>query len=145
MTTVELRAVRESDLPIFYEHQRDPEACRVAGFPSREREAFMAHWQRIMADDTNVLRTILYQGQVAGNIVSFILEGHREVGYWIGREYWGQGIVTQALAEFLRELDERPLYGYVHQHNLGSMRVLEKCGFRRAGSEGEEVIYCLEG
>ena len=43
---VGLRDVREADLPIFYEHQRDPDAVRMADFPSREWDPFLAHWLR---------------------------------------------------------------------------------------------------
>src|SRR5205085_7095250 len=41
---VALRPVRESDLPVLFEHQADPEAARMAAFPSRDRQAFIAHW-----------------------------------------------------------------------------------------------------
>lgn len=130
---VQLRAVLEEDLPIFFEHQRDPVAATMAALPSRDRETFMAHWGKIMADETVVLRTILFNGQVVGNVVSFIRDRKREVGYWIGREHWGKGIATKALALFLQEVKMRPLYGVIARHNAGSRRVLEKCGFRFAG------------
>lgn len=45
---VTLRDVIASDLPIFFEHQLDLEATRMAAFPARDREAFMAHWTRIL-------------------------------------------------------------------------------------------------
>ena len=48
---VALREVREEDLPILFEHQSDPEAARQASFPPRDREAFFAHWRKILADD----------------------------------------------------------------------------------------------
>jgi hypothetical protein len=41
---VQLRDVIEADLPSFFEHQLDPDATRMAAFPSRDRERFMAHW-----------------------------------------------------------------------------------------------------
>mgnify|MGYP002354569524 FL=1 len=69
----------------------------MADFPIRTEADFYTHWHRIMADPLNILRTVLYEGQVAGNVVSFILEGRREVGYWLGREFWGRGIATAAL------------------------------------------------
>jgi RimJ/RimL family protein N-acetyltransferase len=125
-----LRDVTEADLPIFFEQQLDPEATRMAAFPSRDRDAFMAHWAKIMTRDTNILKTILFDGQVAGNIVSWEQDGRREVGYWLGREYWGKGIATKALSEFLRQVRTRPLYAHVAKHNIASRRVLEKCGFR---------------
>jgi hypothetical protein len=78
---VVLRDVIESDLPIFYEQQLDPDAARMAAFPSRDREAFFAHWAKIMCMDTVTLKTIRFDGQVAGNIVAFEQDGKREVGY----------------------------------------------------------------
>ena len=144
--TVLLRDVVESDLPIFFEQQLDPVANQMAAFPARDREAFMAHWAKILADESNILKTILYGDQVAGNIVSWEQpdEGsEREVGYWLGREYWGKGIATRALAAFLEHVTARPLYAYVAKHNLASIRVLEKCGFIITGKEAEEVILLL--
>src|SRR5512143_1088349 len=78
-----LRNVTESDLPILFEQQLDPEATAMAAFPSRNRESFMLHWAKIMADDANMIRAILFDQQVAGAIMSFELDGEREVGYWI--------------------------------------------------------------
>ncbi len=126
---VSLRNVIDSDLPILFEQQLDPEASQMAAFPSRDRESFMAHWIKIMADSSVVLRTILFHGKVAGNIVSWETEGEWEVGYWIGKEYWGKGIATKALRQFLEIVKIRPLFAYVAKHNIASRRVLEKCGF----------------
>jgi len=138
-----LRDVTESDLPIFYEQQLDPEATQMAAFPSRDRESFMAHWAKIMADDSNILKTILFQDQVAGNIVSWGQANEREVGYWLGRNFWGKGIATKALTEFLIIEKIRPLVAHVVKHNIGSRRVLEKCGFTLSKEEIEEVILKL--
>jgi RimJ/RimL family protein N-acetyltransferase len=146
-----IRDVIEADIPIFFEHQRDPEARRMAVFPERDRETFTSHWRTILAND-GTKKTILFEGRVAGNVVVFDRDGKRLVGYWIGREFWGRGLATKALAELLTEVTERPLHAYVATTNLGSMRVLEKCGFTLCGSqvrhEGpgdvEEALYVLE-
>ena len=144
METITLRDVTPADLPVFFDHQADPMACRMAGFPSRDREAFMAHWAKILADDNNITRTILMDGQVVGNIASFIQEGQREVGYWIGREFWGQGVASRALSALLILVRDRPLYGYVVRHNLASLRVLQKNGFAIVDETDEEVILRLD-
>lgn len=134
--SVELRDVAEDDLPIFFQHQSDPEANQMAAFTARDRDAFMAHWRsKILGDETVAKKTILFDGEVAGNIVSFEHEGKREVGYWIGREYWGKGIASKALAAFLEHERRRPLYAGVARHNIGSIRVLEKCGFVNVGPD----------
>jgi RimJ/RimL family protein N-acetyltransferase len=131
-----LRDVREDDLDVFFEQQREPEGVAMALFPAREREAFDAHWRRVLADDSNVVRAIEVDGEVAGNIGSWEQEGRRLVGYWIGREFWGRGIATSALSELAAELG-RPLHAWVASSNLGSIRVLEKCGFVQVGSRAE--------
>jgi RimJ/RimL family protein N-acetyltransferase len=126
-----IRDVETDDLEAFFEHQRDPEAVRMAAFPAREREAFMAHWAKIRADESNVTQAVVVAGEVVGNVVSWEDSGRRYVGYWIDRSVWGRGIATQALALLLRLVTTRPLYAYVAVANVGSTRVLEKCGFRR--------------
>lgn len=132
---VELRDVSDADLPIFYEHQRDPDAVRMAAFPSRGRAEYLAHWARILADETLGKQTILFNGEVAGNIGSFDQDGERDVCYWIGKAYWGKGVATRALAAFLDRETARPLYARVAKHNVASIRVLEKCGFTIRGEE----------
>lgn len=141
---VQLRDVIDSDLPVFFQQQNDAEANRQANFPARDEAAFMARWAKSMADQSNYVRTIVVDDQVVGNIVSFMLNGQREVGYWLGREYWGRGYATQALRAFLPIVAQRPLFAYVFRQNHGSIRVLEKCGFVRYGEEGEDVILKLE-
>jgi RimJ/RimL family protein N-acetyltransferase len=126
---VRLRDVIPSDLPILFEQQMDPEANQMADFPARDWDAFMAHWTNLLSDTTTVKKVILFEGQVAGNIGKFEQSGRPLVGYWIGRQYWGKGIATKALAALLDEVKERPLYAYVAKHNVASIRVLEKCGF----------------
>jgi RimJ/RimL family protein N-acetyltransferase len=127
--TITLRKIIQDDLPIFFEHQRDEEAAKMAAFPSRDREAFMAHWAKIMANENAMNRTILVNEQVAGNIASFEVDGEREIGYWIGREFWGKGIASESLKQFLGQEVRRPLFAHVAKHNIASRRVLEKCGF----------------
>ena len=131
-----LRDVVDDDIPIFFEHQNDPEAIEMAAFPPREWEPFESHWRRIRQDEILVTKTIVFEGQVVGNVVSWPRDDRRFVGYWLGREFWGQGLATRALAELVAELD-RPLYAEVSTTNIGSIRVLEKCGFVEIGKTVE--------
>ena len=127
---VQLRDVVTDDLPIFFEQQLDPVATQMANFPPRDRDAFMTHWTtKVLGHEAVSVRTILFDAQVAGNIVCWEQDGRSLIGYWLGREFWGKGIATQALSEFLNVVKTRPLYAYVAQHNIASRRVLEKCGF----------------
>lgn len=149
-----LRHVVESDLDVFFAHQADPAGSAMAGVPSRDRATFDEHWRRVLANEENVTRTIEADGQVVGNIGSWPADGRRYVGYWLGQEYWGRGLATAALREFVAELTERPLHALVSTDNVGSIRVLEKCGFveverhaehnEHAGRVIEEILYRLD-
>ena len=141
---VRLREIEPADLPVLFEHQRDPVANAMAAFPPRERDEFMAHWERILADPEARIRAVEVDGRLAGNVVSFVRDGQREVGYWIGREFWGGGVATAALAAFLDLETERPLYAGVARWNAGSLRVLAKNGFAACGDEGDLVILRLD-
>ena len=152
MTRVTLRDVREDDLPIFFEHQRIP---RRTGWRSSLHGTSMRHGA--LGEDPGRLvteRTVEVDGAVVGNIVSWVHDDEREVGYWIGREHWGAGVATAALGAFLTIVEERPLFAHVVEHNVGSIRVLEKCGFALVDQvalpdeakkeEGTERLYRLE-
>jgi RimJ/RimL family protein N-acetyltransferase len=145
---VRLRPVEESDLPIFFAHQDDPVAAAMAAFPTRAADAFYAHWAKILADPALFARTITADGAVVGDIVSWVEDGRREVGYWIGREAWGRGYATAALRLVLEIVPDRPMYARAADHNIGSQRVLEHCGFVRVGetdADGfHEEIYRLD-
>ena len=110
----------------------------MAAFTTKDpadKEAFEAHWAKILGDNTVTIRTILFQGHVAGHVASFERCGDLEVTYWIGRQYWGQGIATQALADFLQLQQTRPIYARAANDNIASFRVLEKCGFAACGQD----------
>lgn len=150
---IHLRPVTESDLPILFEHQREPEANKMAAFPARDRDPFMAHWTKVLGDETVVAMTILVDGRAAGNIGCWTQDGQRLVGYRIGQEYWGKGVATQMLSMFLCRVADRPLRAHVAKHNVASIRVLEKCGFALCaevtGALGEtadgieELVYVI--
>jgi RimJ/RimL family protein N-acetyltransferase len=130
-----LREVEPQDISIFFEQQNDPAASAMAAFPSRDRAAHDVHWAKILADDSLIARTIVEDGQVVGNIGSWVADGERAVGYWIGRPYWGRGYATRALADLVAEVPERPLHALVAEHNVASIRVLAKCGFSIVGEQ----------
>jgi RimJ/RimL family protein N-acetyltransferase len=160
MGKVVLREVTENDLPIFFQQQLDPEANQMAAFTARDpadRNAFNAHWNKILADETVMPRTILLDGHVAGSVASWVDTkwlGKPEVTYWIGKEYWGKGLATKALSEFLKIQKTRPLYARAARDNIASLRVLEKCGFKifgydkslafARGTEVEEALLELK-
>jgi RimJ/RimL family protein N-acetyltransferase len=155
VTSVRLREVDESDLPTLFEQQLDAEANRMAAFTGadpEDREAFDARWQRILANEELTARTIVVDDEVAGSVSKWRdpdVPGP-EVTYWLGRDFWGKGVATLALAAFLEVVTERPLYGRCAADNVGSRRVLEKCGFVHlsdqrgfSNARGEEIDEVL--
>ena len=143
--TLVLREVEDADLPILYAHQADPVGAEMAAFPSRDEPTFMAHWAKIRVDPANITRAVVVDGEVVGNVASFPIEGKREVGYWIGREHWGRGYATAAVGALLAIDTERPLYAACAEHNVGSARVLEHCGFTYVGPEPDDMrLYRLD-
>ena len=126
--SVSLRPIIESDLEAIFVHQSDPIANQLAQFPPRDREAFFKHWHQNILGQVNVLpRAIVVDGKFVGNIGQS--DGQALIGYWIDREYWGKGIATQTLAQFLPLVSLRPLFAHVAKHNLASQRVLLRHGF----------------
>ena len=154
---VSLREVHRRDLEKFWGHQQDKEARWMTAFTSAEadREEFDGFWKRLLANDGITKRTILYGGEVVGNVTQFTMFEKPQVGYWIGRKHWGKGVGTEALKALLLEVTTRPLYAQVAKDNLGSLRVLEKNGFAvigedkgfadARGEEIEEFILRLDG
>jgi RimJ/RimL family protein N-acetyltransferase len=146
---VSLRSVEDGDLDAIFQQATDPESVRMAAFTSEDqtdRRAFLARVSRLRADTSVSYRVIDLDGAVAGTIGSFRIDDQPEVTYWIDRTRWGKGIASTALQILLAELVERPVYARAASDNIGSLRVLEKAGFRRVGvnrgfapGRGEEI------
>jgi RimJ/RimL family protein N-acetyltransferase len=133
-----LRELRDEDLAVLFEQWADPVAVHMAAFTApdhMDRVAFERRWSRPRADETVINRAIVVDGEVAGTIGSWGDPDEGEVTYWIGRSYWGKGIVTCALKVFLTVDPSRPLHARVASDNVASRRVLVKCGFRVIATE----------
>ena len=151
--TITIRPTTHDDLPVLFEFQREPEANEMSAFPPRDHDAFMAHWDKVLAMEAVVSRTIVEGETIVGSIGCFEMDGEWMVGYWIGTAFWGRGIATRALELLLDEVETRPLLAYVAKRNAGSIRVLEKCGFEQigenthaaptGGEEVEEFLYSI--
>jgi RimJ/RimL family protein N-acetyltransferase len=154
---VTLRDVLESDLDIFFIQQQDPQANYMAAFTTEnpaDENAFTIKWAKILGAKTFLNQTILYNDQVAGHISHFEQSGKTEITYWLGREFWGQGVATRALGLFLELAEKRPLYARAAKDNIASTRVLQKNGFtiidedkgyaNARGEDVEEYILILE-
>jgi RimJ/RimL family protein N-acetyltransferase len=135
---VALRDIQDADLDALFDQMRDPESVRMAAFVFRDpndRDAFDAHLARIRSGPDTTLLAIVRDGRFVGTIGSFVIEGDTEITYWIDRSSWGQGVASQALALFLRTQEIGPLHARAASDNLGSLRVLQKAGFRITGTE----------
>lgn len=139
-----MREVRESDIEFFFEYQSDLEAAAMAAFTPRSRDEAEGRWRKIMANDKITARTVVVGDVVAGHVVSWVEDdGHREVGYWLGRQFWGRGVASAALGELLKIISDRPIEAWIAPHNVGSARVLEKNGFAFDRDEEDFRVFRL--
>jgi [ribosomal protein S5]-alanine N-acetyltransferase len=154
--SVTLKVTEPADLEQLFLFQLDPEACYLAAFMAKDhadKEAYIAKHTPFLSDPTKTTRTILVNGVIAGSVSKFVMQGDAEITYWMDKQYWGQGIATRALTEFLKIETTRPIYARVAFDNIGSQKVLEKCGFVKIGTdrgfanarqaEIEEYIFIL--
>jgi len=156
MINLQLIPTAKEHLDALFEFQLDKEAGYMAAFTSADpgdKAAFLDKWIRLLNDPEITMRTIKTGNEIAGSIAKFMMDGNAEITYWIGRKFWGQGIATKALRDFLNIERTRPLFARTAFDNYGSQRVLEKCGFVKTGVETgfanarqqeiEEFIYKL--
>lgn len=152
-----LRPVAEQDIDAFFEHQNDPEANKRAAFGAKnpgDRVRFFSRWEQMLADQTIVTRTICSGQQVLGYIAHFEQLGRPSLGCWIDRTFWGQGVATVALRQFLLLIKVRPLFARVASHNTACIAVLLRSGFIEVGRENslsvafdrmvEEILFKLD-
>ncbi|MBS2537820.1 GNAT family N-acetyltransferase [Catenulispora sp. NF23] len=158
MSGTVLRDMRESDLPALFEIQCDADGQVMAAFTNtaNDREAYLAKHRRLLADDRLVRVVVELDGEVVGSAAAFPLGKEEEihVTYWIRRDRWGRGLAAAALAAVLEQVPTRPVFASAAHDNAGSIRVLEKNGFRHVGKdrgfaeargeEIEEVMFRLD-
>lgn len=135
---LELKDTNSSDLDTLFSFQLDKEANYLAAFTSKDptdKDAFLKKWTMILSEPTINCKTIYVDGEIAGSITKYVMEGDAEITYWIGKSFWGKGIASKALQEFLNIEKTRPLFGRVAFDNFGSQKVLEKSHFSKIGTE----------
>ena len=149
---VMLRPWRPEDAPSIARHADDPQVAANLRdiFPSPyhlpDARAFI---QSCMAADEGqaIFRAISVDGQAVGGIAltrgADVYRRSAELGYWLGRDYWGQGIMTAAVRRICREAfavwDILRIQAEVFAPNAGSRRVLEKAGFTLEGTKRRGV------
>src|SRR5690349_5459951 len=100
---IKLRITQLTELEQFFLFQLDEEAGYLAAFMPKDhtnKEAFINKYTRLLADPTITMRTILVDGEIAGSVSKFVMEGDAEITYWIDKKFWGQGIASKALTDF---------------------------------------------
>jgi RimJ/RimL family protein N-acetyltransferase len=138
MPVIALRAVEDSDLDALFDQMRDPESVWMAAFTAEnldDRSVFDAHMARLRSSPGITLRAVTRDGQLVGSVGSFVAEGHTEVTYWIDRAAWGGGVASRALVLLVDLVPVRPLHARAASDNAGSLRVLQKAGFKVSGTE----------
>ena len=138
MAEVALREVEDADLDALFEQMRDPESVRMAAFTARDpddRAAFDAHIARLRSNPELTFLAVTLDGQLAGTVGSFEMEGDTEVTYWIDRSRWGQGVAGRALALLLERIPVRPVHARAASDNIGSLKVLQRAGFVVVGTD----------
>lgn len=157
-----LRPWRPGDELSLVRHANDPEVARnlrdLFPHPYTSRDAL--DWIAFATQASPSTEfAIVVDGQAVGGIGLVIqpdiFRRSAEVGFWLGRAYWGRGIVSEALVAFtdyaFRTFDVVRLYAGVIEWNVGSCRVLEKAGFTlearlkqaitKAGRTVDEFLY----
>ncbi len=137
-----LREWQLGDVESLVRHANDPEVSRRLGhrfpYPYTDEDACIFISQALHLPGEKCY-AIEVNGEASGGIGVHPGEGvesrSAELGYWLGRAYWGEGIVSAAVSALvphaLRELLLYRLHARVFADNLASMRVLEKSGFVR--------------
>ncbi|WP_425602546.1 GNAT family N-acetyltransferase [Luteimonas galliterrae] len=148
---IRLRAWRADDLDALVRHADDEQVSRGVSdrfpFPytRADGEAFLSG--RVV-DFHHPVFAIEIGGQACGGIGARPGQGEHahtaEFGYWLGREFWGQGRMTRVVSAFapwvMRELRLYRLQATVLDFNTGSARVLAKCGFSEEGLQHNAVF-----
>jgi ribosomal-protein-alanine N-acetyltransferase len=143
-----LSSVRPGDKSALLEHFRAKEIYDTTlNIPYPYSEADADRWlgRRIEAAESQGTEVTFAIRQDDGKLIGAVGAdsfkpgaSHRaEIGYWLARPFWGQGIMTDAVRAYVRyafdELEVVRLTAHVFEFNVGSARVLEKNGFKLEG------------
>ncbi|MDO9352084.1 MAG: GNAT family N-acetyltransferase [Solirubrobacteraceae bacterium] len=144
-TTIELRPFTLDDVPAAHAVYSDPEVMRWVGRGAVSTPAATEGMLRqyIAHQDAHGFAFWAVVDRTSGRVIgdaglARTIEGEVEMGYTLGRRWWGGGRATEAAGLWLdaafRQLDIPRLRALVEAPNLGSRHVLEKLGFRQDGS-----------
>ena len=147
----EIRNWCQDDIASLVENANDKEvSSRLRDiFPYPYTLSDAINWVRIANQTKPVTNfAIVVDGQAVGGI-GLTLQGDvsrksAEIGYWLGRNYWGRGITTEAVAALtqyaFQTFDLCRIFALPFDENAGSTRVLEKAGYKCEGKLRKAVI-----
>ena len=138
-----LRRWEDSDAENLFECAKDPDVGPIAGWPAHRSIEESRDVIRNVFNSREAYAICLKADSKAIGAIELKLNGHTdmtdredecELGYWLGKPFWGQGIMPEAVQEMLRHAFEdigmsKVWVGY-YEGNMKSRRVQEKCGFR---------------
>ena len=148
-----LRRWEDSDAESLFTYVKDPDVGPIAGWPPHQSVEESLAVIRNVLNGREAYALCLKSDHKAIGAIELKLNGHTdmtarddecELGYWLGKPFWGLGLMPEAVSEILRHAFEdigmtKVWVGY-YEGNTKSKRVLEKCGFRyQWKSEGVEV------
>ena len=138
-----LRPWKETDAEDLFKYAKDPEVGPPAGWkPHRSVEESLAVIRKILAIPGTYAVVLKGTDVPIGSVslmfadVSDLANGEKEceLGYWLGKPFWGQGLIPEAAREMLRhafeDLGMEKVWCGYYDGNTKSKRVQEKCGFR---------------
>ena len=136
-----LRPWQESDAESLYEYAKDPDVGPPAGWPPHMSVDNSREIIRNVLSSPETYAVCLKGGAAIGSI-GLKLNGYTdmtdredecELGYWLGKPFWGQGLIPEAAAELLRyafeERNMRAVWCGYYEGNEKSRRVQQKLGF----------------
>ncbi|WP_294468919.1 GNAT family protein [uncultured Anaerofustis sp.] len=96
----------------------------------------------------NITRAIVVNGEAVGSIGVFVMDDvyrkSAEIGYWLSEDYWGKGIMSEAVGIITKQAFDKfdivRIHAEIFSNNQGSKRVLEKAGFKFEGRK-EKSVY----
>ena len=148
-----LRRWQDSDAENLYEYAKDPDVGPIAGWPEHQSIAESRNVIKNVFNGKEAYAICLKTDDRAIGAIELKLNGHTdltdrddecELGYWLGKPFWGQGIMPEAVKEILRHAFEKigmtKVWAGYYEGNIKSKRVQEKSGFRyQWKSEGVDV------
>lgn len=143
---INLRPMRPEDAPSIRLHAKDRDVAKYTLIPHPYRLADAERFLEYSEEQVMLGRGMHFgiEDKATNQIIGVVgLEGidhnnrRTEIGYWLGRKYWNQGFVTEAVCLVLRyaftELNMKRVYAHVFPGNVASERLLLRCGFTYEG------------